>query len=119
MGFIFTASGDPKSLQHSSRIIEPILRWLFPHLTDDTVHLIVFVVRKCAHLTEFAVLGLLFWRALRRPAGNDLRPWKWREAFLALAGVLLYAASDELHQWFVPARQASTLDVLLDTSGRR
>ncbi|MCU0785315.1 MAG: VanZ family protein [Verrucomicrobia bacterium] len=117
MSLIFTASGDRASLQRSSRIIEPVLRWLFPHLADDTVQLIVFLVRKCAHLTEFAVLAWLFWRAVRKPMRNDPRPWQWREAFIALACVALCAASDEIHQLFVPSRQGSVLDVLIDTSG--
>ena len=93
------------------------MRWLFPHLADDTVQLIVYLVRKCAHLTEYAVLAWLFWRALRKPMRNDLRPWKWSEAFIALSCVALYAASDEIHQAFVPSRQGSLWDVLLDSVG--
>lgn len=117
MGLIYTASADRASMQHSSRIIEPILRWLFPHLAIATVHQIVYLVRKCAHLTEYAVLGLFLWRALRKPVRHDSRPWNWREAFIVLGWVALYAASDEFHQLFVPSRQASVWDVLIDTSG--
>lgn len=117
MCLIFTASTDQASSQRSSRIIGPIVRWLFPHLADDTVQLIVFLVRKCAHVTEYAVLALLVWRALRMPVRNDPRPWQWREAFVALACVTLYATSDEIHQAFVPTRQGSVLDVLIDASG--
>lgn len=117
MCLIYTASDDRASLQHSSRIIEPILRWLFPHLSNATVHEVVFLVRKCAHLTEYAVLALFIWRALRKPVRNDLRPWNWREALIVLGWVALYAASDEIHQLFVSSRQGSVLDVLIDTSG--
>ena len=62
------------------------------------------VLRKGAHLTEYAILGALLLRALGRAAP-------------ALAGGALYAASDELHQHFVQGRHASPLDVLLDTAG--
>jgi VanZ family protein len=117
MALIFTASSDTMSFERSSRIIAPILRWLFPHLSGDSVGLIVLIARKCAHLTEFAVLAWLFWRALRRPVKRDPRPWQWAEARLALFCVMLYAASDEFHQLFVPSRQARVLDVLIDTSG--
>jgi VanZ family protein len=48
---------------------------------------------------------------------NDPRPWSWAEAGLALAVVFAYAASDELHQVFVPNRTALVSDVLIDTSG--
>lgn len=117
MSLIFTASGDPKSFQHSSRLLAPILHWLFPRWPDENVNLIFIAARKCAHLTEFAVLALLLWRALRQPVKNDPRPWRWPEARLVLLGVMLYAASDEFHQSFVPTRDARILDVLIDTSG--
>jgi VanZ family protein len=117
MGLIFTASGDAQSSLRSSRIIEPILRWLFPQLDNDTVQHLVFLIRKCAHLTEFAVLALLFWRALRKPERKDLRPWLWTEAGLALLCAMLYATSDEVHQLFVASREGKVSDVLLDTSG--
>jgi len=117
MVVIYSASSDQSSFQHSSRIIEPILRWFFPHLSDQTVDGIVFAVRKCAHVTEYAILALLFWRALRQPQRHESRPWRGSQARLAVLLVAVYAASDELHQLFVPSRQASVLDVLLDTSG--
>jgi VanZ family protein len=117
MWIIFSASGDRQSMQHSSRIIEPVVRWLLPHLSDDAVRAIVLLARKCAHLAEFAVLALLLWRALRKAADPGNASWRWSEASLALALVALYAASDELHQAFVPPRQGCVGDVLLDTTG--
>ena len=117
MVIIFSASSDTLSFQHSSRILAPIINWLFPQLSEETISAIVFFIRKCAHLTEYAVLALLFWRALRKPVRRDPRPWRWAEARLALLCVAIYAASDEFHQAFVPSRQASVWDVLLDTTG--
>ena len=117
MGVIFSASSDQASMSHSSHIIGPIVRWLFPHLSDEAVHASVMFGRKCAHVAEYAVLALLLWRALRKPQRGDAWPWEWSEAGLALGLTALYAASDELHQLFVPSRQASVRDVLLDTLG--
>ncbi len=117
MGVIFTASSDSHSYEHSSRFIEPFLRWLFPHWPETRIHDVHEVFRKCAHLTEYAVLALLFWRALRQPVKNDPRPWNRREAGLAIVLVFLYAASDEFHQRFVPTRTAHVSDVLIDTAG--
>jgi VanZ family protein len=60
------------------------------------------------------------------PAGRDARattvpssarPWHWNEAGLALALVFLYAASDELHQVFVPGRTGQISDVVVDVAG--
>jgi len=62
------------------------------------------VLRKVAHAAEYAVLGFLLLRALGRQA-------------VALAVGIAYAASDELHQHFVPGRLGSPLDVLLDSIG--
>jgi VanZ family protein len=117
MCVIFSASGDRMSFQHSSRIIAPLLHWLLPHLSNEAVHAMVVFVRKCAHLTEYAVLALLLWRALPKPVEESPAPWQWAKAGLVLALAALYAASDEIHQAFVPSRQASVRDVLLDTTG--
>lgn len=64
------------------------------------------VLRKGAHVTEFALLCWLWWRALdrRRPA-------------LAAVITLAYAATDELHQHFVEGRHASALDWVIDAVG--
>jgi VanZ family protein len=62
------------------------------------------ILRKGAHLTEYAVLGALLYRALGREP-------------LALAVGLAYAATDELHQHFVHGRHASPVDVAIDAVG--
>ena len=117
MVLIFSASSDSHSYEHSSRLIAPLLHWLFPQMPETRVDAIVYFTRKCAHLTEYAVLALLLWRAVRRPMKNDPRPWVWPEAGLALAIVFLYAASDEFHQSFVLTRTAQVSDVFIDTAG--
>jgi len=129
MAVIFSASSDRMSFSHSSRIIAPILHWLFPHMSDQSVHAVVFAVRKAAHVTEYAILALLVWRAFRKPNATRLSnfdacaskfdriPWSWAQAVSALLFVALYATTDEIHQAFVPTRQGSVWDVLLDTLG--
>jgi VanZ family protein len=115
IALIYSASADRKSAHHSSRFIEPIIRRLLPNLSDKSVQAIVYRVRKCAHLTEYAILALVVWRALRRSAKDA--PWRWRDAALALAFVASYAITDEWHQTFVPDRQGSIADVILDVCG--
>ena len=117
MALIFSGSSDARSYEHSSRLVEPILRWLFPHMPQGQIEAIHHFIRKCAHLTEYAVLALLLWRALRKPVKNDSRPWNWPEARLALLLVMFYAATDEFHQSFVPTRTPLVTDVLIDTTG--
>jgi len=117
MAVIFSASSDAKSYQHSSLFVEPLLRWLFPHMTPAHIEAIHHFIRKCGHLTEYAVLALLLWRATRQPVKNDPRPWNWRLAEVILGVVFLYAASDEFHQRFVPTRTPLVSDVFIDTGG--
>ena len=117
MAIIFSASSDTKSAEHSSRILGPIIHWIAPFLSQISVDKIVFLIRKCAHLTEYAILALLFWRALRKPVRKDARPWRWRQAALPILFVALYAATDEIHQLFVPNREGKIGDVIIDTTG--
>jgi VanZ family protein len=62
------------------------------------------VLRKGAHIAEYAVLGALLYRALGREAP-------------ALGAGIAYAATDELHQHFVRGRHASPVDVAIDAVG--
>jgi VanZ family protein len=115
LGVIFVGSTDLMSSEHTSRFIVPILLWLKPDIAPATVALIPMAIRKCAHLSEYAVLALLFWRALRR--GSAIRA-KMSILFGAvLVGCALFAASDEFHQSFVKSRTPSIRDVLLDVAG--
>ncbi len=116
MTVIFSGSSDAHSSEHSSRIIEPFLRWLFPKISAAHVENVNLVIRKCAHLTEYAVLALLVWRALH-PSKNNRPTWSWPKFGVTLLVVFLYAASDEYHQSFVPTRTAQFSDVLIDTTG--
>lgn len=62
------------------------------------------VLRKGAHIAEYAILGVLLYRALGREA-------------LALAAGIAYAATDEFHQRFVHGRHSSPVDVAIDAVG--
>ena len=131
MALIFSASGDKLSGQRSSRIIGPLVRWLVPDISDQALDTVVHYVRKTAHVTEYAILALLLWRALRtlQPSpsllvgpGVPAEPpsrlgWRWPVAAGALALAVLYAITDEFHQSFVPSREGQALDVLIDSFG--
>jgi VanZ family protein len=115
--FIFTGSTDAFSSGHTSRFFGPFLRWLSSGLSNAAVESAVFWIRKAAHVTEYAVLAGLWWRALRRPVRRDSRPWSWPIAGQALLGSTLWAAADEIHQAFTSTRGASGRDVALDAAG--
>ena len=71
----------------------------------------VWVLRKCAHFTEYMILFFLLFLALESHfAARKARWW-------SLLGVFLYASSDEFHQLFIPGRVGDVWDVLIDTMG--
>lgn len=65
------------------------------------------------HLGGYGLLGLLLYRAFNR----GLWGWSFNAARNSLLVAFLYAISDELHQIFVPGRQAALTDVVIDTAG--
>lgn len=97
----------------TSRFILPLLQWLQPRASQETLEFLHFLIRKSAHFVEFFIFSLLVLRGVRGERAG------WRMAW-GLAAVLIaacYAALDELHQAFVPERTASPMDSLLDTCG--
>ena len=104
MIFIFAGSTDLLSAEHTSRFIGPFLRWFSPDVSDATIASVQLVVRKCGHLTEYAILAALLYRAVRLFA----------VAFIVAA---VYAGLDEFHQSFVATRTASPSDVAVDCLG--
>jgi VanZ family protein len=63
-----------------------------------------YVLRKCAHMTEYAILAILLVRATAS--------YLW--AFPLAVG---YAVTDEIHQLFVRGRHGSPVDVAIDAVG--
>ena len=109
MIFIFIGSTDLLSAAHTSRFIGPFIRWFAPDVSEATIASIQVVVRKLAHLTEYAILAALLYRGLRFYGERS-----FGAAFIIAA---LYAAFDEFHQSFVASRTASPWDVMIDCIG--
>ena len=115
LGIVFAASTDIFSAEHTSRLLVPLLLWLKPDITAEAIVQVHFLLRKCAHLTEYAILAILLRRALYRGTNLRAKPWVFFMAIWFVCGI--FAASDEFHQSFVPSRTASLNDVLVDISG--
>ena len=112
MIFVFIGSTDLMSAEHTSRFIGPFLRWVAPDISTTTVESIQLLVRKCAHLAEYAILAALLYRAFRYGQDNF-----WRAATLAFVAATFYASLDEFHQSFVPSRTGTPWDVGIDSLG--
>lgn len=93
--------------------MRPVL-WLFPHVSESTLKLFQFIVRKAGHFSEYAVFALLAARAFRSSSRKLLRNgWFWASLLL----VIVYSLSDEFHQSFYPSRTASIYDCMIDSVG--
>ena len=102
------------SAENTSSIIEPILRFLMPGISQHTLDIMHGLIRKCGHFTEYFILSILLYRAFR-DGSVELKTLRW--AFFSVMIVIIYAAGDEFHQLFVPARTASLIDVGIDITG--
>jgi VanZ family protein len=112
MLLIFVASGDLMSAEHTSRFLIPFLLWIAPGISPATIASTQLLMRKSAHLTEYAILAVLLWRGIhQRQAGS------WRAAVIALVAAALYASFDEFHQSFIPSRTGTPRDVVIDCCG--
>ena len=91
----------------------PVFLWAVVIFAFSTIPQIVvsqffiwdFIAKKTAHISEYAILFALIFRATNR---------SWILSFLL---TMLYAVSDEFHQSFVPGRTATFFDLGFDLSG--
>ncbi|MCD9186369.1 MAG: VanZ family protein [Pyrinomonadaceae bacterium] len=113
-GAVFLASSTTGSMSNTSRIIRPLLEWLFPHTPEDVLTVYHGYIRKFAHFFEYAVLAFLASRAFRGSSVGLLQRF-W--TVLAFFVVLTIASIDEYNQSFNPARTGSVYDILLDCAG--
>jgi VanZ family protein len=102
-GLIAYLGGSQWGGEETASWIEPILRGLLPFASPHLIDLIHALIRKGAHVVEYAVLATLWRRALGA-------------SWPALGLAAITAALDEFHQPFEPGRGASIQDLLLDST---
>jgi len=113
MAVVLAMSTAAFSADNTGSVLHPLLAWLLPWLTPEQGRLLHGAGRKLAHLTEYAILGALWFRAFTR--SGAARPSV--AAGLALAISVAWAVVDEIHQAFEPTRTGSRGDVLIDALG--
>lgn len=87
-------------------------RSLSPEAKADIIDSLTFLVRKCAHAGVYALLAVWVMGFFQT---FDLS--RKKRFLLTIVLCVLYAASDELHQYFVPGRSCQLRDVAIDTAG--
>lgn len=119
--FMFSAQHAEQSSQNSAGIVEQIIEAIYPNFSSINVqkqeairNTITVVVRKSAHMGEFALLSMLiyFFCVFART-----KFWCRGRVWISFTTSVLYAASDEFHQLFVPGRSGEMRDVIIDACG--
>ena len=111
---IFIGSSNLLSANNTSSFLAGPLHFLFPGVSEATLLIIHFTIRKAGHFTEYAILAALLARALRTSSHRILRS-RW--FLISLLLIIGYALSDEFHQSFIPSRTASVYDSMIDSAG--
>ena len=84
-----------------------------PDLSSGLENIYDLILRKAAHIAEYAVLALLLLRAITNSCKTGASGTRLFAGFLSV----LYAVSDEVHQSFIPTRCPRFTDVLIDSIG--
>jgi len=113
LALILLFSSESFSEASTGSQLRPFLRWLFPDWSASEIRLLHYAIRKVAHVGVYGVLALLSFRAIRL----SLEASVLRVAGLALALVLVAAATDETRQSFSRTRTGSLSDVAYDLVG--
>jgi len=111
IAIILFFSNTIASAAHTSRFIEPILRFFWPASPIETIEESHRFIRKCAHFFEYSVLA--FWAVRAWFRSTNATVFKYRFVFAILL-VLVVASLDELNQSLEPSRTSTPWDVVLD-----
>lgn len=118
MTFIFMMSHDngEQSIGRSDGLLKTLILTFNPNIGDIELDMLMTklsgVIRVLAHMFMYFTLYILVANSLYL---HNL-PLK-KVYIIAFIVTVLYAISDELHQYFIPMRSASVIDVITDTAG--
>ena len=116
MGVIFGFSTDHFSSYETGSFFDEVMGQIFPWMEAEWIRVLHYLTRKMGHLTEYAILAILWARALFQSG-----PWRGQLGKVRLLWILglvvLYAGFDEWHQSWSSRRTGSAVDVLIDGVG--
>lgn len=117
--FLFSTESGEISADRSSSLKTALLNLLSPVLPDIIIDFLNAHIRQLAHFTLYFALGLTSSIAIREwyILHSSKKALTLCTYAIALGICVLYAISDELHQYFVPGRSCRIIDIAIDTSG--
>jgi VanZ family protein len=86
-----------------------------PSISTSEIKWQDFIVKKAAHMTEYAILAILLFRALKKSGLQRIE--KIEGGFLVVLLIFFYGATDEFHQSLVPGRDPTVRDAIIDAAG--
>ena len=115
--FMFSHDSGEASSKKSDGLIITVVEFLAERDLSDAekeklIDFCVVPVRKGAHIISYFILGVLMVSLLK-----EFRLVDKRTFIFAVIMCILYAISDEVHQYYVPGRSGDVVDVLIDTVG--
>jgi VanZ family protein len=114
LGLMAYFSTDVFSGENTRGAIETILSWFSIRPSRHAIAHLNFIIRKCAHFVEYAVLAMLIFRAFR---ADSTAVWRLSWFLGSLGIVVVWSLLDEYHQSFTHTRGASIYDSMLDSAG--
>lgn len=111
---IFWMSTERFGGGHTLSTLAVILNFFHLAVPADYVRTVNSVLRKLAHLTEYAILAFFIYRSF---ASSGRLWWQPHLASWSIVTASVYSLSDEFHQAFVRGRHASLIDCAIDTLG--
>ena len=103
MIFVFSAQPDTQSAELSGFFRQIISRLFGAEISQ-------FIVRKAAHTFEYFLLSVCVFHAA-------FRTWNKKKPYFSFFFTVIYALTDEFHQYFIPGRACRLADVLIDSAG--
>ena len=104
--FIMSSFDDNSSSNQSNFIVDIVVNIL----KIDNIELLSLIIRKLAHFTEYFILGILVINMFNR---NNISI----KYLISIILCIIYACTDEIHQFFVPGRSCQVTDVIIDSMG--
>lgn len=101
------SSFDATESANQSNFIVNIITNIFK---IENIEVLSFIIRKLAHFTEYLILGFLTINMLNK---NDIS----KKYLLSILICIIYATSDEIHQFIIPGRACQIKDILIDSIG--
>lgn len=101
--FLFSNEDGNESQQVSQNFLSVIIEYIGNIISHN-------VLRKIAHFSEYAALGFSVCGAIYFTFDKN-------KFYIPLIPCILYAVSDELHQYFIPERACRLFDVFVDSCG--